>query len=99
MRLWRRHQRACARATNRPTQYSPRCIQQLIKEAAPNAQITPRVYPHLPKHSAPSTLLNKGMRVEPIQKFPGPTKLESTQICAESTPEMIQASCQKAEGT
>jgi integrase/recombinase XerD len=33
--------------TNRATGYSPRRIQQLIKETAEQAEITKRVYPHL----------------------------------------------------
>src|SRR6185295_146462 len=36
--------------TNRATRYSPRRIQQIIKETAEQAQITKRVYPHLLRH-------------------------------------------------
>jgi site-specific recombinase XerD len=40
--------------------------------------------------------LERGMLLEQIQKFLGHSKLETTQIYAESTPEMIQESSQKA---
>jgi integrase/recombinase XerD len=80
------------------TQYSPRRIQQIIKETAAEAQITKRVYPHLLRHSVAMTLLERGMPLEQIQKFLGHSKLETTQIYAETTPEMIKASYQKAFG-
>jgi integrase/recombinase XerD len=79
-------------------QYSPRRIQQIIKETAAEAKITKRVYPHLLRHSVAMTLLERGMPLEQIQKFLGHAKLETTQIYAESTPEMIKASYQKALG-
>jgi integrase/recombinase XerD len=78
------------------TSYSPRRIQQIIKEAAADADITKRVYPHLLRHSVATTLLERGMPIEQIQKFLGHSKLETTQIYAESSPEMIKASYQKA---
>jgi integrase/recombinase XerD len=78
------------------TSYSPRRIQQIIKETADEAKITKRVYPHLLRHSVATTLLEGGMPLEQIQKFLGHSKLETTQIYAESSPEMIKASYQKA---
>jgi integrase/recombinase XerD len=78
------------------TQYSPRRIQQIIKETAADAQITKRVYPHLLRHSVATTLLERGMPIEQIQKFLGHAKLETTQIYAESSAEMIKESYQKA---
>jgi integrase/recombinase XerD len=78
------------------THYSPRRIQQIIKETAANAQITKRVYPHLLRHSVATTLLERGMPIEQIQKFLGHAKLETTQIYAESSAEMIKASYQRA---
>jgi integrase/recombinase XerD len=80
------------------TQYSPRRIQQIIKETAAEAKITKRVYPHLLRHSVAMTLLERGMPLEQIQKFLGHAKLETTQIYAESTLAMIKASYQKALG-
>jgi len=78
------------------TRYSPRRIQQIIKETAGEAKITKRVYPHLLRHSVAMTLLERGMPLEQIQKFLGHSKLETTQIYAESTPEMIKESYQRA---
>jgi integrase/recombinase XerD len=49
------------------TQYSPRRIQQIIKETAAEAKITKRVYPHLLRHSVATTLLERGMPIEQIQ--------------------------------
>jgi integrase/recombinase XerD len=62
------------------TQYSPRRIQQIIKETAAEAQITKRVYPHLLRHSVATALLERGMPIEQIQKFLGHSKLETTQM-------------------
>jgi integrase/recombinase XerD len=78
------------------TQYSPRRIQQIIKETAADAGIAKRVYPHLLRHSVATTLLERGMPIEQIQKFLGHTKLETTQIYAESSAEMIKESYQRA---
>jgi integrase/recombinase XerD len=78
------------------TLYSPRRIQQIIKETAADADITKRVYPHLLRHSVATTLLERGMPIEQIQKFLGHSKLETTQIYAESSAEMIKESYQRA---
>src|SRR5262245_64287434 len=78
------------------TPYSPRRVQQIIKETADEAKITKRVYPHLLRHSVATTLLERGMQLEQIQKFLGHSKLETTQIYAESTPEIIKESYRKA---
>jgi integrase/recombinase XerD len=84
--------------TMHASQYSPRRIQQIVKETAAEAKIEKRVYPHLLRHSVATTLLERGMPLEQIQKFLGHTKLETTQIYAESTPEMIKESYQRALG-
>jgi integrase/recombinase XerD len=81
------------------TAYSPRRIQQIIKQTADEAQITKRVYPHLLRHSVATTLLERGMPLEQIQKFLGHAKLETTQIYAESSPEMLKESYRRALGT
>jgi integrase/recombinase XerD len=82
--------------TMRHTRYSPRRIQQLVKETAAQAKITKQVYPHLLRHSVAMALLERGMPLEQIQKFLGHAKLDTTQVYAESTAEMIKASYQKA---
>jgi len=80
----------------RHTRYSPRRIQQLVQETAALAGIEKRVYPHLLRHSVATTLLERGMPLEQIQKFLGHAKLETTQVYAESTAAMIKVSYQQA---
>lgn len=84
--------------TNRAARYSPRRIQQVVKETATQAEITKHVYPHLLRHSVATTLLERGMPIEQIQKFLGHSKLETTQVYAESSTEMMRESYQRALG-
>jgi len=76
--------------TNRHLPYSPRRVQQIVKTTAAKAEIKKRVYPHLLRHSVATTLLERGMPIEQIQKFLGHAKLETTRVYAESTQEMIK---------
>jgi integrase/recombinase XerD len=46
--------------------YSPRRIQQIVKDTAAEAGITKPRYPHLLRHSVAQTLLNRGMPLEQI---------------------------------
>jgi len=82
--------------TIRHQPYSSRRIQQIVKEIAERAKIKKRVYPHLLRHSVATTLLERGMPIDQIQKFLGHSKLETTQVYAESTTEMIRESYRKA---
>jgi len=82
--------------TNRHLPYSARRVQQIVKGTAEKAKIMKRVYPHLLRHSVATTLLERGMPIEQIQKFLGHSKLETTQIYAESTTEMIKESYRRA---
>lgn len=82
--------------TNRHLPYSPRRIQQIVKATAEKAKIKKRVYPHLLRHSVATTLLERGMPIEQIQKFLGHAKLETTQVYAESSPAMIKDSYRRA---
>ncbi len=82
--------------TNRHLSYSPRRLQQIVKATAEKAKITKRVYPHLLRHSVATTLLERGMPIEQIQRFLGHSKLETTQIYAESTTEMLKDSYRRA---
>jgi integrase/recombinase XerD len=77
---------------------SPRRIQQIIKQTADEAQITKRVYPHLLRHAVATTLLERRMPLEQIQKFLEHAKLETTQMYAESSPEMLKESYRRALG-
>jgi integrase/recombinase XerD len=82
--------------TNRHLPYSPRRIQQIVKATAEGAKIKKRVYPHLLGHSVATTLLERGMPIDQIQKFLGHSKLETTQVYAESTTEMIKENFRRA---
>jgi integrase/recombinase XerD len=75
--------------------YSARSEQQIVKEISEKAKIKKRVYPHLLRHSVATTLLERGMPIEQVQKFLGPSKLETTQVYAESTTELIKESYRK----
>jgi integrase/recombinase XerD len=46
---------------------------------------------HLLLHSVAMTLMERGMPLEQIQKFLGHSKLETTQLYAESSAEIIKA--------
>ena len=67
-----------------------------LPQIAEKAKIKKRVSPHLLRHSVATTLLERGMPIEQIQKFLGHAKLETTQVYAESTTEMIKESYRKA---
>jgi integrase/recombinase XerD len=82
--------------TNRHAAFSPRRIQQLVKETADLAGLTKRVTPHTLRHSVATTLLEHGMPLEQIQQFLGHAQLDTTQIYAASTTAMIKASYQQA---
>ena len=47
-------------------------------------------------HSVATTLLERGMSIDQIQKFLGHSKLETTQVYAEYTTEMIKESYRRA---
>ncbi len=76
--------------------YSTRRIQYIVKETATQAEITKHVYPHLLRHSVATTLLEREMPIEQIQKFLGHSKLETTQLYAESSTQMMRESYQWA---
>jgi len=82
--------------TNRHAAYSPRRVQQIVKEKAAKAKIAKRVYPHLLRHTVATFLLERGMPLEQIQKFLGHAKIETTQIYAESTTDMLKENYRKA---
>ncbi len=82
--------------TNRHAAFSPRRIQQIVKETADLAGITKRVSPHTLRQSVATTLLEHGMPLEQIQKFLGHAKIDTTQIYAASTTAMIKDSYQQA---
>ncbi len=82
--------------SNRHTKFTARRIQQIVKETAEYAGITKKVHPHLLRHTVATFLLEKGMPLEQIQKFLGHSKIETTQIYAESSTEMMKEGFQRA---
>lgn len=82
--------------SNRHTKFTTRRIQQIVKETAEHSGITKKVHPHLLRHTVATFLLEKGMPLEQIQKFLGHSKIETTQIYAESSTEMMKEGFQRA---
>jgi len=82
--------------SNRHTKFTTRRIQQIVKETAERAGITKKVHPHLLRHTVATFLLEKGMPLEQIQKFLGHSKIETTQIYAESSTELMKEGFKKA---
>jgi integrase/recombinase XerD len=78
------------------TPFSSRKIQQIIKKTADGAKVTERVSPHLLRHSGATALVERSMPAEQVPKFLGHSKLETTQIYAESSPQMIKETYQRA---
>ena len=60
--------------------YTPRRIQQLVKEVAQDAGITKNVYPHLLRHTIAQYLADRGMPENLLQKFLGHDSPRTTQI-------------------
>ncbi len=82
--------------SNRHTKFTARRIQQIVKETAEQAGIKKKVHPHLLRHTVATLLLERGMPLEQIQKFLGHSKIETTQIYAESSTEMMKEGFKKA---
>lgn len=82
--------------SNRHTKFTTRRIQQIVKGTAARAGITKKVHPHLFRHTVAAFLLEKGMPLEQIQKFLGHSKIETTQIYAESSTKMMKEGFQRA---
>lgn len=82
--------------SNRHSKFTTRRIQQIVKDTADRAGITKKVHPHLLRHSVATFLLEKGMPLDQIQKFLGHSKIETTQIYAESTTKMMKEGFNKA---
>jgi integrase/recombinase XerD len=83
--------------SNRHTRYSPRTIQDIIKETAQAAGITKRVYPHLLRHSIATLLLQSGeVPLDQVQKFLGHLQIGTTQIYAETSLRALGENYQRA---
>ena len=60
--------------------YTPRRIQQIVKEVAQDAGIIKNVYPHLLRHTIAQYLADRGMPENLLQKFLGHDSPRTTQI-------------------
>ena len=80
------------------TRYTPRRVQQIVREVADAAGIVQRVYPHLLRHTVAQHLLERGMSLEELRKFLGHDDIKTTQIYAEATLGMVADSYRRALG-
>ena len=71
--------------SNKHTKFSTRRIQQIVKQVASEVGITRPVYPHLLRKSIATFLLNRGMSIDKVQQLLGHSKLETTQIYAQTS--------------
>lgn len=72
--------------------YSARRIQQVVKEAAREAGIAKRVYPHLLRHTMAQRLADHGMPENLLQRFLGHDHPATTQVYYEpSRPQVKEA--------
>lgn len=83
-------------ASTRGGRFTPRRIQQIVKELARAAGIAKRVTPHLLRHSSAQDLLDGGMPLEHVQRFLGHAEIGTTEIYAQSTPAAIRDSHARA---
>lgn len=75
--------------------FSTRRIQQIVKQISKEAGINRNVYPHLFRKSIATFLLNKGMPIDQVQQFLGHSKLETTQIYAQTSIQNLKDNYQK----
>lgn len=72
--------------------YSERRVQQIVKEAAEEAGLTKRVYPHLLRHTMAQRLADRGMPENLLQRFLGHDHPATTQVYYEpSRPQVKEA--------
>lgn len=72
--------------------YSERRVQQIVKEAAEEAGLTKRVYPHLLRHTMAQRLADRGMPENLLQRFLGHDHPSTTQVYYEpSRPQVKEA--------
>ncbi len=82
----------------RNTKYSPRRIQQIVKEVATTAGITKNITPHKLRHSIATFLQNNGMRVNELKEFLGHEDIATTQIYAKTDAAAVRRGFDAAMG-
>ena len=76
----RDRQRGYLFESNRHGRFTPRRIQQIVKEVADRAALTKRVTPHVLRHTRATLLAEEGMSKDLLQVFLGHEKPETTEI-------------------
>lgn len=76
--------------------YSPRRIQQLVKELAQEAGITKKVHPHLLRHTIAQYLADREMPEPLLQKFLGHESPRTTQIYYKPSRLLVKKAFEKA---
>ncbi len=76
--------------------YSPRRIQQLVKELASEAGIIKKVYPHLLRHTIAQYLADREMPEPLLQKFLGHESPRTTQIYYKPSRMLVKKAFEKA---
>ena len=61
----------------------PRAIQKALQQIGERAQEQRRIHPHLMRHTFATSALNRGMRLDTIQRLLGHSSIGTTQIYAE----------------
>lgn len=76
--------------------YSKRRIQQIVKEAAEEAGIEKRVYPHLLRHTMAQRLADRGMPENLLQRFLGHDHPATTQVYYEPSRSQVKEAFREA---
>ena len=76
--------------------YTPRRIQQIVKELAREANIVKNVYPHLLRHTIAQYLVDRGMPEHLLQKFLDHESPRTTQIYYEPSRMLVKKAFEEA---
>lgn len=78
--------------TRKASSMGKRAIEEEIKKVAQAAGITKSVTPHTFRHTAATTALRRGMKIEEVQKFLGHSQIKTTLIYAKLENDATKAS-------